>query len=126
MDSTVGRISTESELLATLLKRFSERLYFLRSQRELTQEALAHGAKLHPGYISALERGMKMPTLHTLERLANGLKIEVRDLLDFPDTGTVQDDRANDDIKLLIDRLKKCDPKTVQRIRKAVEVLTAP
>ncbi len=47
-------------IVATLLKRFSERLYFLRTQRELTQEALAHGAKLHPGYISALERSTKM------------------------------------------------------------------
>ncbi|MEI6236297.1 MAG: helix-turn-helix transcriptional regulator [Planctomycetota bacterium] len=109
--------------MATVLKQFSMRLYFLRKQRNLTQEELAGKAKLHPGYISALERGTKIPTLVTLDHLAHGLGVGVRDLFDFSNEGDGEIPES-DDIRLLLKRLMKCDAKMVSKIRKAVDVLT--
>ena len=64
--STTGRVDT-------IVTRFAQRLYNLRSERGLTQEALAARAGLHPGYVSSLERGAQIPRLTILEQLAKGL-----------------------------------------------------
>lgn len=56
----------------------------LRSQRKrmgLSQEALGASCDLHRTEISLLERGKREPRLSTIVRLARGLGIEPRDLL---------------------------------------------
>lgn len=48
----------------------------MRGKREgagLTQEALAHEAGLHRTYVSLLERGLRMPTIEVVRRLARAL-----------------------------------------------------
>ena len=54
----------------------------LRSERELTQRALAAKAKVTPGYVAQLERGLrKNPSLAVLQRLAKALGVPVTELL---------------------------------------------
>lgn len=56
----------------------------LRSQRKrvgLSQEALGASCDLHRTEISLLERGKREPRLSTIVRLARGLGIAPRDLL---------------------------------------------
>jgi transcriptional regulator with XRE-family HTH domain len=48
----------------------------LRTQRGLSQEALAHGAQVHRTYIGMIERGECSPTIDTLERLAEALGVD--------------------------------------------------
>lgn len=52
----------------------------LRRDRELSQEALAHAAGLHPKHLSEIERGNKDPRATTLARLADALRVSVGDL----------------------------------------------
>ena len=47
----------------------------------MSQEALAFACKLHPTYISQLERGLKSPTVRTLRLIANALGTEASALL---------------------------------------------
>lgn len=47
----------------------------------LTQEDLAHQAKMHPVEISRLERGTRDLRLSTIIRLAEGLGVPAMDLL---------------------------------------------
>lgn len=57
----------------------------LRSQRKrlgLSQEALGASCDLHRTEISLLERAEREPRLSTIVRLARGLDIAPRDLLD--------------------------------------------
>lgn len=57
----------------------------LRSQRKrlgLSQEALGAACDLHRTEISLLERAEREPRLSTIVRLARGLDIAPRDLLD--------------------------------------------
>lgn len=53
--------------------RLGSRLKAARHARGLTQEALAHEVKATPNYLSALERGQKLPTLDMLFRLSRVL-----------------------------------------------------
>jgi transcriptional regulator with XRE-family HTH domain len=47
----------------------------------LSQEALAFRCKLHPTYISQLERGLKSPTVRVLRVIAEALDTQASELL---------------------------------------------
>jgi transcriptional regulator with XRE-family HTH domain len=61
---------------------FGQRVRELRLEKGMTQEQLAEAAGLHPTFISNVERGYRVPTLTTLYRLARGLDVDARGLLD--------------------------------------------
>ncbi len=52
----------------------------LRRDRELSQEALANAAGIHPKHLSEIERGNKEPRATTLARIAEALRVPVGDL----------------------------------------------
>lgn len=47
----------------------------------LSQEALAFRCKLHPTYISQLERGLKSPTVRALRAIADAVGMTASELL---------------------------------------------
>lgn len=55
---------------------FGQRLAQLRTDKQLSQEALAHRADLHRTLISKLEKGTNVPRLDTVLKLAASLEIE--------------------------------------------------
>jgi transcriptional regulator with XRE-family HTH domain len=65
------------EILAINLRR-------LRHQRGLSQEELAHQAKIDRTYISALERSVYAAGIDVVDRLARVLDVEAADLLARP------------------------------------------
>lgn len=67
---------------ATIL--VGERIKELRKQTTLSQEQLAVQAHLTTSYIGMLERGLKSPTVDTLEKIANALDVEIDELFRFP------------------------------------------
>jgi len=109
----------------TVVRRFAARLHSLRIERNLTQEALGAKAKLHPGYISALERASKIPSLLTLEQLATGLDVDLATLVDLPAASGRKSDRVAEEIALVVRRMRRCDPDTARRVRQAVEGFTS-
>ena len=54
----------------------------LRVQKGLSQEALAVDAKIDVSYVSRLERGLENPSVAVLERLADALSADIRELFD--------------------------------------------
>ena len=52
-----------------------------RRRAGLTQEALAYRCKLHPTYISQLERGVKSPTLRVFRSLSEAMGTSGSELL---------------------------------------------
>jgi transcriptional regulator with XRE-family HTH domain len=63
--------------------RFGVRLRTLRQQAGLTQEQLAEAAEVSINFVSLVERGLKSPTLATMERFANALKVPLLELFRF-------------------------------------------
>ena len=68
-----------------LVKAFSRALRMLRLKKELTQEQLAYGAKVHRTYIAFLEGGKKQPSIDAVFKIAAGLDIKPSELIEHVD-----------------------------------------
>jgi len=53
----------------------------IREERGLSQEKLASLADLHRAYVGQIERGEKNIGLKNLEKIANALGVNIKDLL---------------------------------------------
>ena len=62
--------------------RLGMKIKELRTERGITQEALARKADISLGYVTRLENGRHEPTLTTLAKIAKVLKVKVADLLE--------------------------------------------
>ncbi|MBZ5637417.1 MAG: helix-turn-helix domain-containing protein [Acidobacteriia bacterium] len=62
-------------------QRFGKRVRRLRKELGLSQEQFADRVGIHRTYIGGIERGERNPTLSTIYRIAQGLKIEASRLL---------------------------------------------
>ena len=56
----------------------------LRRAKQLSQEELAHRAKIHQTYLSGVEGGKRNPSIMVLERIARALGADVEDLTRRP------------------------------------------
>lgn len=56
-------------------------LRILRKQKEFSQEELAFQAGINRNYVGQIEREEKLPTIDTIEKLANTLDINPVNLL---------------------------------------------
>lgn len=64
----------------SILIKFGERLREIRKERGLSQEKLAHKADLHRTYIGMIERAEKNITLVNIEKIANALEVNIKEL----------------------------------------------
>lgn len=69
--------------VANLRVKFGRRLRTLRLRSELTQEQLAEMANISVDFLGLIERGINSPSFESLERIAKGLHVAVKDLFDF-------------------------------------------
>lgn len=65
-----------------LAVRFGENLARVRTQAGLSQEELGFLASLHRTEIGMLERGVRLPRIDTVIKLAGGLEVEPSVLFD--------------------------------------------
>ncbi len=68
-----------------LAERFGANLLSCRDRAGVSQEELGFRADLHRTEIGMLERGIRLPRIDTLLKLAGALEVEPRDLLDGMD-----------------------------------------
>ena len=64
------------------LIRLGLRIRRLREQGGISQEALGHLSGLHRTYVGAIERGERNPSVLSLKKIADALKVRVGDLFD--------------------------------------------
>jgi len=65
----------------SILIKFGERVREIRKEKGLSQEELAHKADLHRTYIGMIERAEKNITLINIEKIANALEVDIKELL---------------------------------------------
>ena len=58
----------------------------LRTERGMSQEALARASDLHPTYLSGIERGARNPTWRTLGRLCDALSVDMSQLAELAES----------------------------------------
>ena len=89
----------------TISGMVGERIRKFRTEQKLSQEELAFASELHPAYIGKVERGDKCPTVETLYKVANGLKIPLHKLLDIGSGTEVRESDAYHRIQESLDGL---------------------
>lgn len=67
--------------MTTLNQSIAQALIKYRHLSQISQENLADLADIHRTYVSQIERGLKMPTLAILFKIAHALQIKPSDLI---------------------------------------------
>jgi transcriptional regulator with XRE-family HTH domain len=62
-------------------RRLGMKIKQTREERGMTQAEVADKVGIHPMYVSRIERGVQVPSLSLLDKLARALKVEIKDLL---------------------------------------------
>lgn len=66
----------------SLAKKIGVRIRHFRERRlSLSQEELSERADVHVTHLSRLENGVRLPTIETLLRIANGLNVPVCEII---------------------------------------------
>jgi transcriptional regulator with XRE-family HTH domain len=60
---------------------FAKNLKLFRQLKKISQEELADMAGLHRTYVSSVERGERNISVDNMEKLAQALDVDIRDLL---------------------------------------------
>lgn len=66
----------------TFLKEFGQKVQKRRKELGISQEELAFRAGFHRTYIGMIERAERNITLSNIKRLADALKLNIKDLFD--------------------------------------------
>lgn len=74
-------MARSTQALNGLRRRFGENLIRLRGRGDFSQEEVGQRAGLHRTEISLLERGLRLPRLDTIVRLAGAVEAEPCELL---------------------------------------------
>lgn len=61
-------------------EKFGKRVRALRNQRKWSQEELSFRCGVSKNYISDVERGTRNVSLKAIEKIANGLEVEIMEL----------------------------------------------
>ena len=69
--------------MTTIKKKFGVHLFQLRNKAGMTQAKLAEKTNLSVDLISRIERGERAPSLESIEKLSNALKIRSSELFNF-------------------------------------------
>ena len=64
-----------------LIKNFGKRVKKVRISKQMSQGDVARIMGVHRSYISGIERGTRNPSLITIEKIANALGVDKKDLL---------------------------------------------
>jgi len=67
--------------MSDILRVIASNVRKKRVRQNLTQEALAEKADLHPNYVGMIERCQRNVSVLALEKIANALNIPITDLL---------------------------------------------
>lgn len=91
MDSTVRSILRKNEASPAegermRVENLGQRVRQLRTERELTQKELARRGGVSHSALSKIENSQLSPTFETILRIADGLGIDVSELLSSPNT----------------------------------------
>lgn len=69
------------ETKRNILVNLGEKVREIRRKKRLSQEELAHKADLHRTYIGMIERAEKNITLLNIEKIANALGVDIKELI---------------------------------------------
>lgn len=67
--------------MKTKITKFGKQLREVRLKKKLSQGDVARTLNVHRSYISGLERGMRNPSLLTIQKIAKALSVNPKELI---------------------------------------------
>jgi transcriptional regulator with XRE-family HTH domain len=107
--------------MSDLAKQLGRRVHLFHKQNGLTQAALAEKVKISNEFMSGIERGAKLPSLLTLEKLAGALRVNLKDLFNFEQASyrrTQSLSRDGIDVALLLEKVSSQQRRRILKIAK--------
>ena len=98
-----------------ILVLLGNRIRQLRKNLKLTQAGLADRAGLSTNFIALLEKGKRSASVDTLFRISKVLKVDLKELFDFPEKKT-KAQVALDELMKLLKRKSADDLNTIEEI----------
>ncbi|MBU1054525.1 MAG: helix-turn-helix transcriptional regulator [Proteobacteria bacterium] len=109
--------------MTNIKKKFGAHLSQLRNKAGMTQAKLAEKTNLSVDLISRIERGERAPSLETIEKLSNALKIRLSELLNFDgEEVTVLSESPFESLELW-KLLKGKRPKQIKKITEIAKII---
>lgn len=65
-----------------IYERLGEKIQILRKKKGLSQEQLAIASDIDRSYLAEIEQGKANPTFKTLNKIARGLRIKIKKLVE--------------------------------------------
>ncbi|HHY47296.1 MAG TPA: helix-turn-helix transcriptional regulator [Firmicutes bacterium] len=96
-----------------VMKGISKKLRELREAQGLTQEQLGEKAGLNSSFVGQIERGVRQPSITTLESLASALGVSLKAL--FMETDTDRD-KALQDLEIVLSKATAREIQSVTRL----------
>jgi len=95
-----------------IVRIFANRMYNYRIEMNMTQQELADALDLDNSYISLLERGARIPSIITLERIANVFGIRPVDFI----SESRKDEKLTFKQRELLYIIEDGDPEVIDKI----------
>ncbi len=67
--------------MTEISEKFGQTLKRIRTKKKMSQGDIARALEVHRAYISGIESGKRNPTLATIKKLADALKVSADELL---------------------------------------------
>ncbi len=93
---------------------------YYRRLRNMSQEELALKANLNPAYFGQIERGLKCPTIDTLNKISKALEISLPELFRFNSSS----EYAADYLERLQDLINRIPPEKMEHVLKIIDDIT--
>lgn len=101
-------------------QRLGVRVRSVRQACGLTQEQLAERAGLHPTYVAKIETGARLPSLETVDRLAEALGVPLALIVEALDTPAPHWEQVTKEVEIL---LQGCSEGQASLIRNFIELV---
>ena len=101
-----------------LAREVGAKIKYLRLKQGLSQESLALSCDMNPAFLGHVERGMRSPTLNTLQRICDGLGITLTELL-LTEPNTDLESAAA--IQHVTDRMRRLSPAQATHVAELIE-----
>lgn len=113
----------KSKDMASFKKKFGVRLFQLRNKTGMTQMQLAGKTNLSIDSISRIERGERAPSLESIEKIADALRVKALELFNFDDEEvSTLSENACESLELW-KLLKNKHPKQVKKITEIAKIV---
>lgn len=78
---TINRLGVAKAKLGLLRQVLADNIRRFRRELGISQEELAHRAKIHRTYMSSIERAQRNIAIDNIKKIANGLEVKPHQLL---------------------------------------------